>query len=149
MKKQPLDNVPTINFTHQLLKSKKIIDISDWSVYQLIEQYNETDEGKPRSYRATKKADATLFEKKFKLLSVEHLSFLINGAGWKVTNLNSHYSFDQERFKRNFILMNQKSRQNAKNSIENFLFKLMSNANFGYDCYKNLDNCQFIPFLMK
>ena len=45
--------------------------------------------------------------------------------------------------------MNQKSRQNAKNSIENFLFKLMSNANFGYDCYKNLDNCQFIPFLMK
>ena len=85
MKKLPLDNVPTINFTHQLLKSKKIIDISDQPVYQLIEQYNETDEGKPRSYRATKKADATLFEKKFQLLSLEHFSFLINRAGWKVT----------------------------------------------------------------
>ena len=72
------------------------------------------------------------------------MSFLINGAGCKVTNLNSHYSFDQERFKRNFILINQKSRQNAKNSIEKDFFKLMNNANFGYDCRNNLDNCQFI-----
>ena len=41
--------------------------------------------------------------------------------------------------------MNQKSRQNAKNSIEKDFFKLMNNANFGYDCRNNLDNCQFIP----
>ena len=40
--------------------------------------------------------------------------------------------------------MNQKSRQNAKNSIEKDFFKLMNNANFGYDCRNNLDNCQFI-----
>ena len=36
-------------------------------------------------------------------------------------------------------------RQNAKNSIEKDFFKLMNNANFGYDCRNNLDNCQFIP----
>ena len=41
--------------------------------------------------------------------------------------------------------MNQKSRQNAKNSIEKDFFKLMNNANFRYDCRNNLDNCQFIP----
>ena len=128
-----------------IIEKQKIIDISERSVYQLIEQYNETDEGKPRSYRATKKADVTLFEKKFQPLYLEHLSFLINRAGWKVTKLYSHYSFDEERFKRNFILMNQKSRQNAKNSIEKDFFKLMNNANFGYDCHNNLDNCQFIP----
>ena len=40
--------------------------------------------------------------------------------------------------------MNQKSRQNAKNSIEKDLFKLLNNANFGYNCRNNLDNCQFI-----
>ena len=39
--------------------------------------------------------------------------------------------------------MNQKSRQNAKNSIEKDFFTL-NNANFGYDCRNNLDNCQFI-----
>ena len=41
--------------------------------------------------------------------------------------------------------MNQKARQNAKNSIETDFFKLMNNANFGYDCRNNLDNCQFVP----
>ena len=40
--------------------------------------------------------------------------------------------------------MNQKSRQNAKNSIGKDFFKLMNNASFGYDCRNNLDNCQFI-----
>ena len=56
-----------------------------------------------------------------------------------------HYSFEQEHFKRNFILINQKSRQNSKNSIEKDIFKLVDNANFGYDCCNNLDNCQFVP----
>ena len=79
-----------------IIEKQKIIDISERSVYQLIEQYNETDEGKPRSYRATKKAHATLSEKKFQPLYLKHLSFLINRAGWKVTKLYSHYSFDEE-----------------------------------------------------
>ena len=41
--------------------------------------------------------------------------------------------------------MNERSRQNAKNSIEKDFYKLTNNANFGYDCRNNLDNCQFIP----
>ena len=38
--------------------------------------------------------------------------------------------------------MNRRFRHNAKNSIEN-------NANFGYDCRNNLDNCQFIPIFLE
>ena len=46
-------------------------------------------------------------------------------------------------------MKNQKPIQNAKNSIEKDFFKLMNNANFGYDCRNNLDNCQFIPIFDK
>ena len=122
-----------MKYIRQLLKKQKIIDAAERSVYQLMEQYTESDDRKPGSYFSTKKAHATLFQKRFRPLYLEHLSFLINRARWKVTKLYSHYSFEQEGFKTNFILMNQKSRQNAKNSIEKNFFKLMNNANFGYD----------------
>ena len=41
--------------------------------------------------------------------------------------------------------MNQKSIQNAKNSIEKYFFKLINNSNIGYDCQFMIHNCQFIP----
>ena len=54
-------------------------------------------------------------------------------------------TFEQSRFKHNFILMNQKSRQLSKNDVEKDFFKLMSNSIFGYDCRNNLDNWKFNP----
>ena len=105
-----------------LIEKQKIIDMAERSVYQLIEYNSETNDGEPRSYCATRKAHGILFQKMFQFPYLEHLSFLIKRVGWKVIKLHSHYSFEQKRFKRNFILMNQKSRQNAKNSIKkNFL----------------------------
>ena len=41
--------------------------------------------------------------------------------------------------------MNQKARQESKNKIESDFCKLLNNANFGYDCRNNLDNCNFEP----
>ena len=41
--------------------------------------------------------------------------------------------------------MNQKSRQEAKNSVEKDFYKLINNSNFGHDWRNNLDNCQFVP----
>ena len=86
-----------------------------------------------------------MFKKRFQPLYLEHLSLLIKRAGWKVTKIYSHFTFEQERFKRDFIVKNQRARQNAKNSIEKDFHKLMNNANFGYDCRNNIDNCQFVP----
>ena len=76
---------------------------------------------------------------------LEQLCFGVKRVGWSVTKVYSHYTFEQECFKKNFILMNQRSRQNAKNSIGKDIYKLMNNSNFRFDCCYNLDNCQFVP----
>ena len=41
--------------------------------------------------------------------------------------------------------MNQKARQEAGDKVESDFCKLLNNANFGYDCRNNLDNCKFEP----
>ena len=76
---------------------------------------------------------------------LEDLVFCIKRAGWKVTKIHSHLTFEQARFKQNFILMNQKSRQQSKNSVEKDFYKLMNNSNFEYNCTNIIDNCRFVP----
>ena len=127
-----------------IIRKHKIIDPSGRSVYQLVEQYSETDKGIPCSYRAIQKAHATLLFKRFQLLYLDHLRILIFRAGWVVAKIYSHFSFERERLKRNFMLVNQRSRQTAKNSVEKDFFKLLKNANFGSNCRCNLDNCKFV-----
>ena len=56
--------------------------------------------------------------------------FCIKRAGWVVTKIHSHITCEQSRFKQNFILMNQKSRQESKNNVEKDFYKLMNNFNF-------------------
>ena len=51
---------------------------------------------------------------------------------------------NQNLLKRYLIVMNQCTRQTAKNSVQKEFFKLMSNANFGHDYRNNLDNCRFV-----
>ena len=64
------------------------------------------------------KAHVTLFSKNVQPLYLEHLKILVGRAGWKVTKMYAHYMFEQERLKKDFILVNQRSRQTAKNSVE-------------------------------
>ena len=54
---------------------------------------------------------------------LEHHSFVIKWSGWYITKIYSHFPFEQECFKNNFVLMNQKSRQEAKNSIQKDFYK--------------------------
>ena len=121
-----------------IIEKQKVIDPCERSVFQLLEQYTEGEKG-PKSYRSLAKVHATLLKKKFLLMYLEDIAFCIKRAGWKVTK-----TFEQARFKRKFILMNQKSRQQSKHDIEKDFYKLMNNSNFGYDCRKNLDNCKFV-----
>ena len=128
-----------------IIEKQKVLDSNKRSVYELLELFDETTENKPKSFRCTAKSHATMFPKKFILLYLEDLRFLIKRAGWIVTKLYSHFTFEQDCFKKEFVLSNQKWRQNAKNDIENFFYKLMNNANFGFDCRNNANNTKFEP----
>ena len=59
-----------------------------------------------------------MLKKNFLTTYLEELAFVIKRAGWKVTKIHAHLTFEQERFKQKFILMNWKSRQESKSDIE-------------------------------
>ena len=127
-----------------IIEKQKVIDPCERSTYQLLEQLVMGEKG-PSSYKKTAKAHANLFKKFFLPMYLEDLAFCIKRACWKVTKIHAHLTFDQPRFKKNFILVNQTSRQQAKDDVTKDFYKVMNNSNFGYDCRNNLDNCKFNP----
>ena len=142
---QQKENMPIMKFIRQLLKNKKQLILCERSVFQLLEQFVKGEKG-PKAYSETAKAHANLLENFFLLMYLEDLVFCIKRVGWKVTKIHLHLTFEQARFKRKFILMNQKSRQESKNSVEKDFCKLVNNSNFGYDCRNNVvNNCKFVP----
>ena len=51
-------------------------------------------------------------DKKFAIqLYAEHLHFLILKCGWKVLKVRAHYPFEQSKFKKEYVIMSQVSRQ--------------------------------------
>ena len=52
----------------------------------------------------------------------EDLYFLTTRAGWKVTKIYDHYTFKQDTFKPDFVVMNQNSRKVAKTKVKRFLY---------------------------
>ena len=93
-----------------IIEKQKQINPCERSVLEMLEQFFRSDKGR-RAYQVTAKAHANLFKKNFLPMYLEDLVFCIKRAGWKVTKTHSHLTLEQSRFKRNFILMNQKSRE--------------------------------------
>ena len=50
-----------------------------------------------------KKSHPTLFPKKFILLYLEKIKFLVLHCGWLVTKLYSQFTFEQEAFKKDLF----------------------------------------------
>ena len=53
----------------------------------------------------------------------------------------------ESRFKRDFVLNDQRKRQKTKTNNEKDFYEFMNNANFGYDCRDNANNAKFQPFI--
>ena len=84
---------------------------------------------------------ATLKDKIYVPLYAEDLYFMTTQAGWKVTKIYEHYTFKQDAFKKDFVVMNQNARKTAKSKVEKDFYKLLNNSNFGNDCRNNFGNC--------
>ena len=116
---------------------------SERLVFQLLDAMRLNEKGLINSYKTTVKTHATM-DKKFNiLLYAEHLHFLLSKCDWYVRNVRGHYTFEQSKFKNDFVIMNQVSRQNATTDVKRDFFKLMNNSNFGFDCRNSAANCFF------
>ena len=98
-----------------------------------------------RAFKANAKTHSTLEEKNFIPLYAEHIHFLVKRAGWLVTKIYQRFTFEQSNFEKDFVVMNQKSKQIAKRNIEKDFYKLLNNSKFGMDCRSNIDNRAFEP----
>ena len=134
-----------------IIEKEKTLDANERSAYQLLELVDKTND-KPKLYRCTDhttKSHATMFAKQFIPFYLEDLKFLIKRCSWKVTQIYSHFTFEQSRFKRDFVLNNQCKRQNVKTTIEKDFYEIINNANFGYDCRNNANVTKFQPIIDK
>ena len=120
---------------------KKVLSANGTSVFQLLDAMRLNNKRTINSYKTTAKTHATM-DKKFDIpLYAKYLHFLLSRCGWRVSNVRAHYTFEQSEFKKEFVIMNQVSRQNARTDVEKDFYRLMKNSNFGYDCSNSADNC--------
>ena len=85
----------------------------------------------------TEKTHATLDPKKCFPVFIDDIHFLTKRAGWTVTKVYHYYTFEQEPFNKDYILGNQKSRQETVtrgDKVQGNFYELLNNANFGFDC---------------
>ena len=69
------------------------------------------DKGTVNNFECNAKKHASMDEKTFIPLYAEYLHFLVTRAGWLVTKIYQHLTFEQSKFKKDFVVMNQKYRQ--------------------------------------
>ena len=128
-----------------VFEKKKVLSANERSVFQLLDAMRLNNTGLINSYKTTAKTQATM-DKKFTIpLYAEHLQFLLSKCGWGVRKVRAHYTFEQSKFKNDFVIMYQVSCQNATTDVERNFFKLMNNLNFGFDCRNNANNLFFQP----
>ena len=101
-----------------IFEKNKKMEPFERSTLQLVSiLVRDEEKDKINSFSYTSKIHSTL-RKKFIPVCAEDLHFLIKRAGWLVTYIYEHYTFEKSKFKKDFVVMNQKSRQTATSPVE-------------------------------
>ena len=103
-----------MKFCHLSLKNQKFQSLANVRFTNLQNWCKKRRMACQKTYLCTNKSHRTMFPKKFILLYLEDLIFLIKRCCWKVMKIYTRYTFEQACFKRDLALMNQTSRLNAK-----------------------------------
>ena len=101
-----------------IFEKKKFLSANKRSVFQLFDVTRLNDKGKLTLLKLLPKPMRQWMKKITILLYAEHLHFLLTRYGWKVIKIRGHYSFEQKQFKKDFVIMKQVSRRNAKTDVE-------------------------------
>ena len=130
-----------MNSFHQFLKKNKKIEPFKRSCAQIMCLAQINKKGELRSLQQNSNTHATLKKKIFMPLYAEDLQFLTTRMGWSITKIYEHFTFKQDTFKKEFVVMNQNVRKKATSKVEKDFYKLLNNSNFGKDCRNNVGNC--------
>ena len=82
----------------------------------------DEEKEKINSFPYNSKTHSKLKEKSLLLFMPKTFDFLITRVEWLVTYIYAHYTFEQSKFKREFIIMNQKVKQVASTKVEKKIF---------------------------
>ena len=83
-----------------LFEEKKVLPARERPVYQLFDSIRLRHDTTLNNYKCTAKAHSTMSKKYLKTLYAEHIKFLLEHCGQKVTKIHQHYTFRQEMFKK-------------------------------------------------
>ena len=99
-----------------IFEKNKKMDPYERSTLQLLSiMVRNKEKEKINSFPYNSKTHSTLKEKKYVALYAEDLHFLITRA--LVTHFYEHFAFGQSKFKKNFVVMNQRARQTATSPL--------------------------------
>ena len=77
-----------------IFEPKSKVPVDKRSVYQLLSTMRTGKKNNILKYNATKKTQAILRPKKRFPMCIDHIPFLTNRTGWKVTKVHPYYSFE-------------------------------------------------------
>ena len=105
-------------------RKNKTVQAHEQSTIKLMSVLRRNDEKDIiNNFKCTAKTHSTLDEKKFVPLYAGHIHFLVKQAGWLVTSIYQHFTFEQTKVKKDFVIMNQKSKQKATSPVERDFYK--------------------------
>ena len=100
-----------------------MLDPNEEFVFQLSENVRMGEESsKMFKFKVRKENYATLLDKSFIQMHLEHLRFLVKHVSWKVKKIYLHYMLDQQRLKKDLYSYESKIKTGCKKKCRKRLF---------------------------